>query len=183
MGRQLWKKGKDISLLFGTGWCYWENYRFIPPFLPTVVSIDVSPLRMAFTCVCQLWQEWLQLEFSWSGRSSSSAKDGAPLTRLPSSPWICVVFTSIRSGHPLRRRGTELERFPRNYSVGFRESCSISYLISQHLPLQASDSVSLFRFPWQIPIWWKWDIPDGFQKIDPRWPSSHCRWTGENELI
>lgn len=146
MRRHLWEKGKDISLLFGTGWYYWENFRFIPPILPMVVSIDVSPLSMAFTCVYQLWQEWFQLEFSWSWRSSSPAKGGDPLRRLPSSPWICVVFTSIRSGHPLRRRGTELERFPRNYNFGFCESSSISCLISQHLPLQTLDSVSLFHF-------------------------------------
>lgn len=35
-----------------------------------------------------------------------------------------------------------IERFPRNYSFGIRESSSVSCWISQHLPPQASNSVS-----------------------------------------
>lgn len=56
---------------------------------------------------------------------------------------ISVVFTSVRTGPPLGRRGTELERLPRNYSSGIRErSFNQLFDISTPTANGASNSVS-----------------------------------------
>lgn len=92
---------------------------------------------------CRLWQEriisWILVDVGGLHPLPRVAphSDVSPLV-----VGISVVFTSVRTGLSLRRRGTELERLPRNYSLGIRERSFISCLISQHLPPRASNSVS-----------------------------------------